>query len=33
MLLAAARSHWNIENSLHWVLDVALDEGHSRVRT
>ena len=24
-LLASARSHWSIENSLHWVLDVAFD--------
>lgn len=28
--LRAARFHWGIENGLHWVLDVALDEDGSR---
>lgn len=31
-ILHAARRHWSIENELHWVLDVALNEDHSRVR-
>lgn len=26
------RSHWSVENNLHWVLDVAFDEDNSRVR-
>ncbi len=26
------RSHWSIENRLHWRLDVAFHEGESRVR-
>ncbi len=28
----AVRSHWSVENSLHWVLDMAFDEDHSRAR-
>jgi predicted transposase YbfD/YdcC len=31
-LLDIVRKHWSIENALHWVLDVALNEDHSRVR-
>lgn len=29
----AARSHWGIENRLHWVLDIAFREDDCRVRT
>lgn len=32
-LLNIARSHWAIENSLHWVLDVVMNEDRARNRT
>lgn len=31
-LLRAARTHWHIENKLHWVLDVAFREDDCRIR-
>jgi predicted transposase YbfD/YdcC len=31
-VLWAVRSHWGIENGLHWVLDIAFDEDRCRVR-
>lgn len=31
-LLQIARSHWSIENQMHWVLDVIFDEDGCRVR-
>lgn len=31
-LLAGVRSHWSIENSLHWSLDVNFREDQCRVR-
>jgi len=32
LLLHAVRTHWEIENKLHWVLDVAFREDDCRVR-
>ncbi len=29
----AVRSHWGIENGLHWVLDMSFDEDQCRMRT
>ena len=29
---AAARSHWGIENALHWRLDVVMNEDQNRSR-
>jgi predicted transposase YbfD/YdcC len=31
-ILAAIRTHWTVENQLHWVLDVSFDEDACRIR-
>ena len=30
--LRIARGHWDVENPLHWTLDMVFDEDHSRAR-
>ena len=32
-ILNAVRTHWHIENQLHWVLDITFREDESRIRT
>ena len=32
LLNESIRSHWGVENSLHWVLDVTFDEDRSRIK-
>ena len=30
---SAMRTHWSIENGLHYSLDISFNEDHSRIRT
>ena len=32
-MLSNVRRHWEIENKLHWVLDVQFNEDQSRIRS
>jgi predicted transposase YbfD/YdcC len=32
LILGACRSHWSIENNLHWQLDVTFREDDCRIR-
>lgn len=32
-IASAIRAHWRVENSLHWVLDIAFDEDQCRIRS
>jgi predicted transposase YbfD/YdcC len=31
-IVKAIRSHWAIENVLHWILDMSFNEDYSRIR-
>ncbi|ECN8543536.1 ISAs1 family transposase, partial [Salmonella enterica subsp. enterica serovar Newport] len=31
-IAGAIRSHWEVENKVHWVLDVTFNEDDSRIR-
>ncbi len=31
-VLKSVRSHWGVENGLHWILDMTFDEDRSRIR-
>ena len=32
-IAASIRNHWGVENSFHWILDVAFNEDNSRIRS